>query len=189
MPLAHATEVFDVEDCKVWKLLSDSASASPTYGPAIDVPGIAEVGFEPNVVSAELKGDATVIARKGRVDRINATLRFGKVSLDVLEAVLGGLVSDTGSAPNQESTWTVSAPGSLPYFKLGVRIVDVAEGIGSVLLVLYKCQLTSSNIFSVQSDQFGQPQLQVEAIRVNGSVGGVDGAMATLRFTEQVVSL
>lgn len=119
MSIAHETVMFDVHDAKVAALLSDSTGSLPTYGPWTDVPGIAEVGLDPNFVTAELKGDARVIAKKGRIDRMNFSGTYGKLSLDVLGIILGSAVADlaavastplTGLAADDDST-TVTGTG------------------------------------------------------------------------------
>jgi hypothetical protein len=189
VPAPHSTVLFDVEDCKVYSLLTDDPGASPTYGPAVDVPGISEVGVEPNIVAAELKGDATVIATKARVDRFQFTLRYGMLDLDALAVMLGGAVADSGAGTDETATWTLAAPASLPYFKLAFRIVDVGDGLGSVNVELLKCKLTGGGLIGVQSDQFGQPQVQGQAIRINGTIAGEVGRMMAIRFNEQIKPL
>lgn len=92
--VAHQTVMFDVHDAKVRALLSDSSSKIPTYSEWIDVPGISEVGLDPNFVTAELKGDARVIAKKGRIDRLNFSGTYAKLDLDVQAVLLGSTVSD-----------------------------------------------------------------------------------------------
>lgn len=163
MPLTHETVVFDVHDFKVYQMLTDTG-ASPTYGAAVDVPGIAEVSLEPNFVTAELKGDARVIAKKGRVDRVNLSATYGKVSLDVLEVILGGTTSETGSTPNQVSTFGLLGDNSLPYFKAEFKIEDLETGLGDLHVVIYKAQLTGGTLLGGSSDEFGQPELQLEGI-------------------------
>jgi hypothetical protein len=160
MPVPHETVTFDVHDFKVYPLLTDTG-ASPTYGPAVDVPGIAEVSLEPNFITAELKGDAKVIAKKGRIDKFNISATYGKVSLDVLEAILGGAVTDNAST---DSTWELLGTNSLPYFKAAFKIDDLDSGLGTLAVTLYKCQLTGGTLISGQTDEFGQPEMEIEGI-------------------------
>lgn len=174
MSAGHETVVYDVHDFKVYELLTDSgASAAPTYGAAVDVPGIAEVSLEPNFVTAELKGDATVIAKKGRVDRVQVSATYGKVSIDVLDVILGGTIDDqAGSAE-----WLLLGANSLPYFKAEFKIADVELGLGSVNVKIFKAQLTGGTLLGGSSDQFGQPTLQLEGIRTDS-----DDKMVSVTF-------
>ena len=166
MPATTETVVFDIHDFKVYSLTSDSTSASPSYGAAVDVPGISEVSLEPNLVTAELKGDARVIAKKGRIDRFKVSATYGKLSLEVLDTIMGGSVDNTiGSGASEEAAYTLSSPAPLPYFKVEFKIDDLDEGLSTVHVQLFKCQLTGGTLLSQSSDQFGQPKMEVEAIQ------------------------
>lgn len=175
MPLSHATVVFDVVDAKVYPLLTDVAAASPTYGTGLDVPGIAAVTVNPNIVSAELKGDARVIATKGRTDRLTVSATYGKLSGDVLATILGSSATDSGTTPNQIAAFRLKSPASLPYFKLEFQILDVEEGLGDLRVVLYKCKITGGTLLGTSTDNFGQPTFDADAIAINGTLTNVNG--------------
>lgn len=165
MALGHETVIYDVHDFKVYPLTADTG-ASPTYGAAVDVPGIAEVSANPNLVTAELKGDARVIAKKGRIDKITGSATYGKISLDVLEVILGGSVVDTGET---SALYRLLGNNSLPYFKVEFKIEDVELGLGDVHTRLYKCQLTGGTLLTGTTDSFGQPTLEFEAIPLDSN--------------------
>lgn len=193
---AHETVVFDVHDCKAYALLTDVAGASPTYGAAVDVPGIAEVGLDPNLVTAELKGDARVIAKKGRVDRYNFSGTYGKLDFDVLQVILATTTTEV-AAQNRTNARSKS-PAPLPYFKLAFKIEDLDEGIGDLHVTLWKCQLTGGTLLGSSSDNFGQPSFDAEAIALNGTlpapgtstlVGGDVAVMADWDLYEDVTAL
>lgn len=170
MAVAHETVVYDVHDFKVYPLTADSG-ASATYGAAVDVFGIAEASMDPNFITAELKGDARVIAKKGRVDKMTLSATYGKISLDVLEVILGGTTTDNAST---SATWSLEGDNSLPYFKAAFKIEDVDTGLGDLHVVLYKCQLTGGTLISGQTDQFGQPTMEIEAIPLTSTDELVD---------------
>jgi hypothetical protein len=165
--LSHSTVVYDVNDAKVYPMLTDAVGASPTYGAAVDVPGISAVSAEPNLVTAELKGDATVIAKKGRVDRINFSATYGKLAIDAIKVIQGGVTGDTAST---QATYRIAAPAALPYFKLECQIQDLDIGIGSLILVLYKCQLTGGTLIDTSTESFNQPSFQGEALAIEGTI-------------------
>lgn len=167
MALTHATVIYDVTDAHVYPLLTDAVGASPTYGAAVDLPGIAAFSADPNFVTAELKGDATIVAKKGRTDRMNVACTYDKLSTDALKVIMGGVTGDTAST---QTAYRLSAPASLPYFKLEAQILDAEEGVGSVIVVLWKCQLTGGTLLSTSSDNFSQPTLQADAIAIQGSI-------------------
>lgn len=160
MAVAHETVTYDVHDFKVYPLLTNAAGASPTYDPAVDVPGIAEVSMDPNIVSAVLKGDARVMARKARIDEFTLSGTYGKLDLDVLEVLIGGTTSDPSGS---QANWTIAPGSSLPYFKAKFKIDDTDVGIGSVVVTLYVCQLTGGTLLGQSTDNFGQPTFQLSA--------------------------
>lgn len=164
MPIATSTVLYDVEDAKVSPLTVDNATTL-TYGTSVDVPGIAEVGLDPNLLTAELKGDGgRVLAKRGKTDRFNFSATYGKLAMDVLKTMLGGAVAQSGVTPNQKAVWSFLSGTSLPSFKLEFQILDVDLGIGDVHVVLYKCQLTGGTLITGSTDSFGQPSLELEAI-------------------------
>lgn len=178
MPIQHETVLFDVHDAKVYPLLTDITGASPTYGPGVDVPGIAEVSMDPNIVTAELKGDARVMAKKGRTDRLNFSATYGKLAMDALQVFLGGSVTDAGTDPAETATYRLASPAPLPYFKISFQIQDVDEGIGDLTVVIYKAQLTGGTLIGSSTDNFGQPTFDAEGIALNGDLDGDTGVMA-----------
>lgn len=184
MPIPTQTVVYDVEDAKVALLTQDNATGV-TYGALIDVPGIAEVSLDPNLVTAELKGDGgRVIAKKGKTDRMTFSATYGKLAMDVIRTILGGAVVATGVTPNQKNTWDLLSGTSLPYFLLAFQITDVDLGIGDVHVTLHKCQLTGGTLITGSTDSFGQPTLDLEAI-------GTENArkMCTVAINETTAAL
>lgn len=163
MTIAQETVVFDVHDFKVAPMLTDSTGA-PTYGALVDVPGIAEVSLDPNFITAQLKGDAKVMARKGRVDAFNVSATYGKLSLPVLKVFLGGAITANGAT---DANWTLSGDNSLPYFKAVFAINDLDVGLGSLHVTLWKAQLTGGRLLNGSSDNFGQPTATLTGIPSN----------------------
>jgi hypothetical protein len=183
MALSHDTVVFDVHDFKVYSLLTDTG-ASPTYGAAVDVPGIAEVSLEPNFVTALLKGDARVIARHGRIDTFQISATYGKVALDVLKVVLGGDVDDAGTTPNQTVTWSLLGDNSLPYFKAEFKIEDLDPDLGDCHVRLWKAQLTGGTLLGGTTDEFSQPTMEISGIPAESN-----DAFADIVFYETTTAL
>lgn len=161
MAAAHSTTLYDVADAKLYPLSSDSG-ASPTYGTAVDVPGIYAVSIDPQVVVASLKGDGgRVIAHKGKVDRVTMSLTYGKLDLDVLAVLLGSTVTDPSSG---QARLRHTAGTQLPRFALGVTIEDTDSGVGCVQVIAYSAQVTGASIAGLQSESYAQPSVDVECI-------------------------
>jgi hypothetical protein len=136
----------------------DGSGASPTYGAAVDVPGINSISVDPNIVSAEIKGDGgKLIGFKSRIDRMNCSVGYAQLSLDVLE-VLTGQTMTTGT--DNEIPFDTD---ELPKFKLECQILDTADDVGDVHLILYVCRMTGGTFLGQSSDAFGNPTFDLTA--------------------------
>lgn len=154
----HSSVLYDVDDCKISKLLTDTTTA-PTYAtPSVDLPGIASVSLQPNIQNSSLKGDAKVIARKGVTDSYAISASYGRLSLDALVILIGGTITDgTGNAK-----WAHQGKNSLPYFKVQTQIIQ--SDVADVHFTAYKAQVTGGSLIDQSTDSFGQPSIDMEAI-------------------------
>ena len=162
MAANNSTISFDVQDCKVYPVTTDIAGGI-TYGAAVDVPGIQEVSVEPNFISVELKGDGKVLAKKGKVDRLNFSATYSELSLPVLATIFGGTVATAGSGAAEEATYEFDGD-SLPNFKIEFLVSDLESDLAEMRFVLNKCQITGGTIFSGSTDNFSTPSFDAEAI-------------------------
>ena len=178
MSAAHEAILFDVHDFKVYPLTADNA-ASPTYGAAVDVYGIAEVGLDPNLVTAELKGDGRVIAKRGKIDRLTLSATYGRLSADVLEVIIDATVTDPAA---DQARARLLAGTPLPYFGCAFVIEDADNGIEDVVVTLYKCQVTGGTLLGQSSDNFGQPTFTLDAIGLASSAANFIDVMADIDF-------
>lgn len=185
MAAQHESVLFDIADVKVFPLTTDSG-ASPTYGSAVDVYGAAEASIDPNLVTAELKGDGRVIAKKGRLDRLQGAVTYGRLSLDVLEVILNVAASDPSGT---QALGRFSAGVSLPNFGMQFRIIDADNDVEDVIVKLYKCQVTGGSLLGQKTDAFGQPSFQWEAIGLDCASGPWADIMADIEFHTDVTAI
>lgn len=183
MAASKSTITFDVHDCKVYPVTTDVAGGI-TYGAAIDVPGIQEVSVEPNFVTAELKGDGKVLAKKGKIDRLNFSATYSELSLDVLSTIFGGSVAAAGSGSTETATYTFDGT-SLPYFKVEFLVNDLESDLEELVFTLAKCQVTGGTIMSGSTDAFGSPSFDAEAILPIATCAG----FGTVQFRESASGL
>ena len=176
MAASTSAITFDVKDCKVYTVATDpDASASPgatTFGAAVDVPGIQEVSLEPNFITNELKGDGgVVLAKKGKIDRMNFSCTYGELSLPVLEILLGQTIVPTGTGTSEVADLPIDDT-SLPYFKIAFLIDDLqtsGDDLATVVVTLQKCQLTGGSLISGSTDSFNSPTFTAEGIKPSGT--------------------
>lgn len=179
MPAALSTVTFDVQDCKVYPVTADE-SGGITYGAAVDVPGIQEVSVEPNFITAELKGDGKVLAKKGKIDRLNFSATYSELSLAVMSTLFGGSVTTGGTGTEETAAYEFTG-GSLPYFKIEFLVNDLENSLAEMVFVLSKCQMTGGTIMGASTDNFSSPSFDAEAILPVAS--GVGFGEVTFRET------
>lgn len=164
MPAPNETILFDVHDFKIYPMTANTG-ASPTYGAGIDVYGIAEVGLDPTLVTAELKGDGKVIAKKGKLDRLSASATYGRLSGPVLDVLLASTTSEVSAT---HARTRLEAGNSLPYFGAAFVIEDADNGVEDLVVTIYKCQVTGGSLLGQSTDNFGQPSFEFEGIGLAG---------------------
>lgn len=171
MAASTSAITFDVKDCAVYAHTADTASSPTTFGSAVDVPGIQEVSLEPNFITNELKGDGgVVLAKKGKIDRLNFSCTYGELSMLVLEVLLGATKATSGTGDAEVADLAIT-DASLPYFKIGFLIDDLqtsGDALATVLVTLQKCQLTGGSLVSGSTDSFNTPNFTAEAIKPAG---------------------
>jgi hypothetical protein len=146
MPISRVTKLYSVQDAKISLLTADPAGGSPTYGTPIDVPGIQTMEISGSIEIKRLRGDNGPLASNSSITDVSVAVNHAKLSLDVLAAIVGGAVTDSGTTPAQTSTWDLSADdATLPPFKLeGVTPPNGVDIVGGDLhWVLWKCTLSA----------------------------------------------
>ena len=145
MPVSHITKVYSVSDAKLAVVTADPAGGTTTYGSLIDVPGIREVTLSGEMRSVELRGDDTLLDRNSSLSTITGTISHAKLSLDVLDAIVGGTITDAGVTPNMTATYLLKNTDTVSYFKLEAKTpTGGADTVtGDVHFVLHKCIITS----------------------------------------------
>lgn len=183
MTVAKQTALYDVVDAKVWPLATDlSGSASPTYGSAIDVPGISAVSLDPSIIANALKGDGKVLRTKSRIEKFAVKATYGLFDADVLAATLGGAIIRNDASEVTYDYVLNGASASLNYFAFGCQVTDTDDelGVADVHLLFYKCKMTGGSLFSQASDSFGQPSLDMDVIGPNAGAGDFRAVRARL---------
>ena len=183
MAADKSTITFDVADCKVYAMLTDT-DMEATYDDAVDVPGIQEVTVEANFVTAELKGDGgKVLAKKGKIDRLNFSATYSELSLEVMAVIYGGTTSTAGTGSSETASYSFNSR-SLPYFKVEFLINDIESDLAEIAMVLDKCQVTGGSIMGGSTDNFSQPKFDAEAI-----LSAYTGNFGTVEFREAATGL
>ncbi len=150
---------FGLADCKiaVW-------NSTDSYGSAVDVMSVQLMGAVLNIISAELEGDDEITAMAARAISADVQLRFGAVSLAVLEVLLGNTATSSISTPNEVKQLKVSGGDNMPYFGIvGKAIAE--EGVGDFKVFLPKVRIMSDvTLASMEYGSFVIPDLTSKAV-------------------------
>lgn len=135
-------KVFAVEDCKIRKVLTDPEGGAATYGPALDVPGIKNVALSGDVNTVQLRGDNKALESDTTITGLTATYDHAKLSMDVLEVILGGSTVAAGVAPNTTETFTLGGDDVFGDYVLEAKTPRYSDG-SAVHIRLGKLKLSS----------------------------------------------
>jgi hypothetical protein len=161
-PIPQQTITFDVHDCKIAPMLTDTSTEDePTYGAWLDVPGIQQFQLNPQFITAELKGDGKTLDNRAKTSGFDVTANYAMLDLQVMKALLGGTYLNTGGV---EASWTLGGDNSIPYVRIAFSIEDVSSGLGNVAVLLNKAKVSGGSLFDQQTDQYGTRSMQLSAI-------------------------
>lgn len=143
MPVTHFTKVFAVKDAKIAVMTADVAGSAPTYGTSYDVPGIKSVIVSGDIETKYLRGDNGPMDADSVLGNVTVAFEHAKIHLDILAAILGGSVTDSGTTPNQKAVWDLTASSKPAPFKLSAVSASADPVAGNVDMVFWKCVLSS----------------------------------------------
>jgi hypothetical protein len=160
--LSGVTKLYGVADVKIFPLTADSDTAT-TYGTAIDVPGIQDLKMTPNYVEKSLQGDDATIESDTKLSDIDFTVQHAKISLEVLEVIEGGTITESGSTPNQVKEYLQTTASKPEYFKLEAQVRFVDTGAADVHMILHKCKAGKVDV-EVKGDDYAVVSFSGKAI-------------------------
>lgn len=153
MPLFETGQVtFGLNDAKIAVWNGDG-----TYGTAVDVPSVQQVSVVLQFSSAQLTGDDKITATASRAIGGTATVRWGSISLAVLEVMLGGSITSSIASPNNVRNFRVPGGGAAQYFGLVGRAL--ADDGQDTHVFLPQCKITGDlPIASMAYGEFTIPE-------------------------------
>ncbi len=156
MPIAHFSKLYAVVDAKIAAVTADPAAGTTTYGTLIDVPGIKSVSVGGDVSTVELRGDNTLLDANSTLTSVTLEFEYAKLSLDALDVLVGGAVTDAGAGAAETATYRLLNTDSLGYFKFEAKTptAGVDEILGDAHIVLYKCILTGFPEFGMAEEDY-----------------------------------
>lgn len=118
MPITDIGVLYGLNDAKISALLTD-AGAAPTYATALDVPGVTNLTMAAIYNPKELPGDGGIVAVGGGILGYDVECTFAMLPLKLLAVLQGGTVAETGTTPNQKTTYAITGLSTPPgYWKI-----------------------------------------------------------------------
>lgn len=161
------TIVFSVHDLKVYPITDVGDDATdPTYGAPVDVPGVNEVGLDPEITSATLRGDGKVIDARSALDQLSLSFAYAKLDLDVLAVLDGGTVSTgTGTGdPADKDRYVRNADDLIPEWGAAALISEVDNPGAAAKLYVYRARVNGGTLFAANDNEYGSPSFDAAAI-------------------------
>lgn len=170
MTLATETKLFELADAKVFLLSADTAGGSPTYGSPVDIPGVLSLGITPHLITKELRGDSVVLDLYSKADYVDLKLTNAKISLNILDMLMGGTVTPSGTTPNMIETYDFSSADEAEYVKIEGQAVYA--DVGDVHVVFYKGKIQAGADCEVadNSGDFAKLTATIRFIPTTGTV-------------------
>jgi hypothetical protein len=186
MPISRVTKLYAVEDAKIAPLLADPEGGTPSYGAGIDVPGIKSMEISGDVEVKELRGDNRLLDSDSSLSNVTVAFPHAKLSLDVLAALLGGDVTDSGTTPAQATEWELLDNAKpLPFKLIGKTPSGGSDQIGGdVHFTLWKCILSSFPGVGLAEEDYRTIENEARAVPLIST-----GKWISVRINETAVAI
>lgn len=168
--------IFSVHDLKVYPLtaLGDD-STDPTYGAAIDVPGVSEVGLDPEISNATLRGDGKVIDSRSTLDGVTLSFTYSKLAPAVLAALDGGTEEVGAGGSDGITRYVRNAGDSIPRFAFAALVSEVDSPGGAAKIYGYNAIVSGGSLFAASDSEHGQPSFDASVIGIpKGPMWAID---------------
>ena len=147
------TKPFGIRDIKLTNMDGDEQ---------VDLPNERQLSFNEVLVSGELRGGGMTVAIATELDKVEASLEAGGISLEAYALMTGRTAVESGSTPNKIKTLTGAGADRYPYFKIYGK--SLGDGDDDIHVKLRKCKLTGGIQGTLQDGEFFVTQCNVVCI-------------------------
>lgn len=163
--MSRETILFSIHDMKLYPITDiGDDSTDPTYGSAVDVPGIQEVGLDPEITSATLRGDGKVIDARSVLDTLSLSFGYAKLSLDVLPVLDGGTAQTGAGADVGKERYIRNSDDVVPEWAASALISEVDNPGAAAKLYVYRARIEGGTLFGANDNEYGTPTFDATAI-------------------------
>lgn len=156
---------------------SNTLATAPSTGEAVfqssgyQLVGVKDMTVTTTMKTVDLRGDNTYLDTDSVLEALEFDVDVAKVNLDAMAIMLGGTVVDSGTTPNQVSTWSLPTQPTFNYFKLEARCFSMDTPGGDIHIVCNKAKAADAPIFGLTEEDYNMPKIKVKAVPpVTGSL-------------------
>jgi hypothetical protein len=156
---------FNIDDMKIREVLTDPSGGSATYGSWIDFLGIQNFQLSPEFINKELPGDGTTLDIFSKLKKLTGQFT-GQMVFAIMEILLGGAASYSGTTPNEQGVFTISGDDLPKYFEFDAQSLyrggSDASG-GDFHINIYKAKMTNFQ-YSMQNEEYALLTVDWESV-------------------------
>jgi hypothetical protein len=141
---------FGLRDVKVTPYTD--ATATALAASSIDLPNARVFSFAETEEYEELRGDDSLVATHGNGPIVNWELEGGGYSPEVVRAMYGGTLTETGTTPNRIKRLRKLKTDIRPYFKVEGQMIS--DSGGDVHAIVWRCKATDDFSGEFSDGQF-----------------------------------
>jgi hypothetical protein len=128
---------FGLRDVKIKTFTAGTETPAAT---GVDLPNSRTFSFSEAESFEELRGDDGLVAVHGTGAAVDWSLEGGGVSFEVVKAMYGGTIVETGTTPAQIKTYSKKGKDQRPYFQAEGQAIS--DSGGDFHVIVYKCRAT-----------------------------------------------
>lgn len=130
---------YGLRDVKITPYTNGGATV---LGDPVDLPNARTFSFSEAEEFTELRGDDKVVTTRGQGASVDWDLEAGGLSLEVLQVLAGGEITESGVTPNVIRKFRKKATDSRPFFQ--VEGQAISDSGGDMHCVLPRCRVTGN---------------------------------------------
>lgn len=142
-------------------------TAENTYGTLLDVDAVQSLTVTLVTQTAVLEGDDVEKDVYAKIKSVEATLRNGDVSLEVLDLLIGGTLYEGVGYDDLK----ISETDSITYFSIAGKVVGT-DGGGCTILWIPKCKIFGNVNYQAQQNNYLLPEVQIKGVN-EGTINGM----------------
>jgi hypothetical protein len=126
MALTSIPLPYGLRDIKL-RGFTDAGATTPA-GSSVDLPYARTMSFSEAEDFEELRGDDGVVTTRGKGPAIDWEIESGGISLPAYAIIAGGIITASGTTPNQVNKYRKLSTDTRPFFKMEGQVISDSGG-------------------------------------------------------------